>query len=342
MSEKSDFAAPMPVMENNRLIDSTRTIPPAEAHLALSHPEIPAVCVRIIAGYSPNQPSSIWPEVQQFTIDCAVAMKPTTHANARRWMTMIALFSTWVVTVAGGPVTPERIFRQSYLDRYLKRVLAKHSPAYRFDSSRLLVKVAHTLLDVRLSQLPTPRQSEAVFPHTPKDLARIYSWANTLSTPLKRQNARALVSLAAGAGLTAQQIMDAQVGDVEFIDGRAFVTVHEGRQRQVPVRTAWVRTLTSAIGDRTSGTIFKAYRLEEYPPHQLQQFLTKNRGELRPSVARLRAGWLVSLLEANLPLDVLLNVTGFTTPASLRPYIRHAKANDTTEWFAQIVGEVNE
>jgi hypothetical protein len=73
----------------------------------------------------------------------------------------------------------------------------------------------------------------------------------------------------------------------------------------------------------------------------LQQFLSRNRGELRPSVARLRVGWLVSLLNAGLPLDVLLDVAGFTTPSSLRPYLRYARAHTTTDWLSHITGEAS-
>ncbi|MEO7545155.1 MAG: hypothetical protein ABIT21_02495, partial [Terrimesophilobacter sp.] len=77
----------------------------------------------------------------------------------------------------------------------------------------------------------------------------------------------------------------------------------------------------------------------EYPPHELQQFIGRNRGELRPSVARLRSGWIVALLNANLPLDVLLDVTGFTTPGSLRPYLQYSRKHSATDWLTQITGE---
>jgi len=329
----------MPGVENNRLIDKAQFRSDAEADLAFANPDLPAVCVRIISGYSPNPPTAIWPQVQQFTIDCAIAMKPRTPANARRLMTMIALFSTWVVTVTGCPVRADRIFTQSHLDRFVKGKLSGHSVAYRFDVSRMLAKIGQTLTNSNLTQLPTPKQSEAVPPHTFDDIARLYSWANTLSTPLKRQNARSLLALSAGAGLTSQQIMDAQIGDIDLVEGRAFVTVREPRERRVPLRASWVPTLTRAIGSRTSGDVFRAYRLEEYPPNQLQQFLSLNRGELRPSVARLRSGWIVSLINADLPVAVLLKVTGFATPGSLRPYLRYAALNDDTAWLARITGE---
>lgn len=328
-------------MENNRLINNTSDRAAIEAALMLADPELPAMCARIIAGYTPNPPTAIWPQVRQFTIDCTIAMRPRTHANARRTMTMIGLFSAWVVTATGCPVTPARIFTQAHLNRYVNVGLAQHSVIYRFDVSRTIARVAETVAGVHLAKRPTPPAANAVAPHSTDDIARLHSWSNTLSTPLKRQNARALLALAAGAGLTAQQIMDAQVGDVELTDGRAFVTLREPIERRVPVRASWVQSLSRAIDGRTAGDIFHAYRLDEYPPHQLQQFLTKNRGELRPSVARLRSGWIVSLINANLPVDVLLEVTGFTTPASLYPYLRHTQAHSTTDWLARITGEVN-
>lgn len=328
-------------MQKHRLIDKTTARRDAEAALTLADPDLPTVCARIIAGYTPNPPTAIWPQVRQFTIDSTVAMKPRTHANARRTMTMIALFSTWAVTVTGCPVTPQRIFTQSHLDRYLRVGLASHSETYRFDVSRNIAKVAEVLTGVRLNKLVRPRQTEAVAPHSTDDIARLVSWANTLSTPYKRHNARVLLALAGGAGFTAQQIMDAQVEDIEFTDRGAFATAHEPYERQVPVRTSWVRTLTEGIGTRTSGNAFRAYRLEEYPPHQLQQFISHNLGEVRPSVARLRSGWIVSLINAGLPLDVLLEVTGFTTPGSLRPYLRYARTRPAVDWHAHIVGEAS-
>jgi len=329
----------MPGMDQHRVTNKNLFRTEAEATLALANPDLPVACVRIISGYTPNPPTAIWPQVRHFTIECVIAMKPGTPANARRLMTMIALFSTWAVTVTGCPVAPERIFTQSHLDRFVNGKLSNRSKAYRFDVSRVLAKVGHTVAGSKFTQLPTPKQGAAVPPHTADDIARLYSWANTLSTPLKRQNARGMLALSAGAGLTSQQVMEVQVGDVELVDGRAFVTVREPGERRIPVRASWVSTLSLSVGSRTSGDLFQAYRLDEYPPNQLQQFLSKNRGELRPSVARLRSGWIVTLIDADIPLPILLKVTGFTTPASIRPYLRYATVNNDLHWLTQITGE---
>lgn len=325
-------------MEKSRLIDNRH---PELEHLRALDPELPDHCWHIITGYSPNQPSSAWLLVRDFVIECVVAMHPRTYANARRLMTMTALYVTWVWTATGCELTAARVFNDTHLRRYLAVRLAKHSDMYRFDTARQLSTMAELLTGAHLARLATPYQAEAVAPHTRDDIARLRSWANTLSTPFKRQNARALLALAAGAGLTSQQIVDAQVEDVEFADGRAFVSIRERQGSRVPMRAAWVRMLNEAIGTRRTGDIFQAYRFEEYPPNQLHQFLTRNRGELRPSVSRLRSGWIVALINANLPIDVLLDVAGFTTPHSLRPYLRYARSNSTAEWLPAITGEIS-
>lgn len=328
-------------MQRNRLIDNVNNQPSAALQPAFALDGVPPVCAGIITRYRPNPPTAIWPQVRHLTIECALAMNPQTHANARRLMSMISLFCTWVVTTTGCPPTVERVFAQAHLDRYLRTRLGSHSESYRFDVSRALASIAETTLGTRLRQQPTPPAGEAVRPHSAAERAVFVSWAKTLSTPLKRANAHTLLALAGGAGLTSQQIMDATVEDIDFEDSRAFVTVHQPRYRRIPVRRAWLRTLTAGFGTRSTGMAFRGYRLEEYPPNQLHQFLTRTRGELRPSVSRLRAGWIVELLNANLPLDVLLATTGFTTPASLRPYVVYAHRNNLTDWTSSITGEVS-
>ena len=302
-------------------------------------PELPDVCWRILTGYAPNQPTSAWPAVRAFVIECVISMKPRTHANARRLMTMTALYVTWVWAVTGCDLTTDRVFRDTMVRRYLAERLAKHSSTYRYDTVRQLSGLATALSRENIRRLHTPPRGPRVRPYTPAEVANLYAWANTLSTPLKRQNARGLLGLAGGAGLTALELMDARVQDVEFLDGRVFVNVRGDRPRRVPVRANWARTLSKSIGTRTSGNVFHAYRLKEYPPHELQRFLSDHPCAPRPSAARLHSGWIVTQLEAGLPVDVLLEVTGFTSMQSFQPYRRYARKARINDYFGRIIGE---
>jgi hypothetical protein len=301
--------------------------------------QLPDHLWRILSGYSPNRPTTAWDVVRPFVIECVISMKPRTYSNARRSMTMTALYVAWVWTVTGCELTAGRVFSDALIRRYLSERLAKHSDVYRFDTARQLAATAEALTANNIHRLPTPPHGGRVRPYSATEQATLYSWANTLTTALKRQNARALLSLAGGAGLTALELMAVQVEDVELAGARAFVHVTGDRARRVPVRANWVRTLTHSVGPRTDGNLFQAYRLEEYPPHELQIFLSDNPCSPRPSAARLHSGWVVSQIDAGLPLGVLLEITGFTSAQSLQPYLKYAKTHRLDPYIARITGE---
>ncbi|MBC7596683.1 MAG: hypothetical protein H7288_22625 [Kineosporiaceae bacterium] len=325
--------------------------------LRLLDADLTDVCWRIITGYSPNQTSSAWSAVRSFVIECVTAMKPRTAVNTRRIMTMTALYVSWVWSATGCTLTAERVFTDALVARYLGGRLRKFSASYRFDTVRQLAAISHTLTGTVITRLPTPSQAGRVKPYTTNQIATLFAWANTLTTELKRQNARAFLALGAGAGLTAQELMAAQVEDITFthtdssaagpgaISGNgtgavlgAVVAVRGPRPRRVPVRANWVKTLHASVGRRTSGDVFHAYRLEEYPPHQLQQFITDHPCTPRPSAGRLHSGWIVTQLDAGLPIRVLLEITGFVTAQSLIPYLGYTQRQPVENYTARITG----
>ena len=324
-------------MQKNRLIDNT-LCSEREALRALD-PDLTDQLLGIITRYTPNPRNSAWTSVRRFVLECVISMKPRTVPTTRRLLSMTALYAMWVWTVSGTTLEPARVFRDTFVRRYLAEAMATRSEIYRYDLTRQLSTIAEALSLERIPRLRTPFQSPRVQPFTADELATLYSWANTLSTPLKRQNARALLGLAGGAGLTALELMSVQVEDVQFDNGRAFVTVNGSASRRVPVRAMWVKTLSLSIGTRTSGNVFHAYRLEEYPPNQLQRFLSDNPCKPRPSAARFHAGWVVTQIEAGLPLQILLDIAGFSSAQSLQPYLKYAKTHGIDDCIARITGE---
>ncbi|WP_157155908.1 hypothetical protein [Diaminobutyricimonas sp. LJ205] len=252
---------------------------------------------------------------------------------------MTALYVSWVWTVTGCDLTIPRVFKTQLVHRYLAEDLAKRSETYRYDTARQLSAMADKLGDIHVQRLRMPEQTGSARPYSPAEEATLFAWANTLTTPLKRQNARALLALSGGAGLSAQELMDAQVQDVEFVTGRLFVNVRGDRARRVPVHSKWARTLAESIGNRTRGDLFHAYRLSEYKPNGLQRFLSDNPGPLRPSAARLRSGWIVAQIDAELPMQVLLEITGFATLLSLQPYLEHSIQHRADDHIGRIIGE---
>ena len=307
--------------------------------LRAADPGLPDLAWHIITEYRPRLSETQWSAVREFVIITVLITKPRTHENTRRLMTMTTLYVAWVWTVTGCELTPERVFTNHMVRRYLADSLHHHSEVYRFDTVRQIATIAASCGCPEIDRLVTPNQSKRTAPHTPSEIATMHSWAASLPTDLTRQNGRALLGLAGGAGLNAAELMQVQVPDVEFVDGRLFVTVRGASTRRVPVLAGWAKTLAKSIGSRTTGNVFHAYRWPEYPPRALQAFLSDYPCQVRPSASRLHSSWIVTQLNAALPLDILMEISGFTSAQSFQPYLPFTTRHQLNEFIGRIVGE---
>lgn len=329
-------------MQKDRSSDITTIRPDTSAHsidtLRALDPELPDFAWHIITGYSPISAGPGWLVVRELVIQAVLSVRPRTHVNTRRLMTMTGLFATWVWTRTGTEPVAHRIFTNTNVHRYLHDRLGTHSAEYRFDTARQLSAIAEALLGTVVDRLPTPRQSGRIAPYTPSDIAVLHSWASNQSTDLSRSNARALLGLAGGAGLTAQELMAAHVEDLDN-DGRyLFIDVRGTQARRVPVLHKWAKTLKLAVGDRVSGPIFRGFRLHEYPPRILQTFISDHPCRVRPSARRLNNTWIVTQLDAGIPLQLLLELTGHTTTQAIRPYLQYARPVEIEQYLDRITG----
>jgi integrase len=292
----------------DRLNDTFLADSETYAHLRAFDPELPDHVWHVIIRYRPQLSTVQWEAVREFTIVNAVRMKPRTFETVRRLMTMSARFNAWVWTSMGTTLTVERVYTQNHVYRYLQERLPKHSKAHRWGLVRQLGTIAETLANVDVKPLPSLHRRASRRPFTSAEVASMHSWAASLTTALKRQNALALLGLAGGAGLRPDEIIDMRIGDVDVADGRVFVNVPGSRPRRVPVRHPWNRTLMRSVAGRTNldEYIFRAYRLEEYRPRAIQTFLTDHPARVRATVSRLRSTWIVAQIDNGLPLPVLI------------------------------------
>lgn len=316
-------------------------IPTEFAELRTTFPQIPEFAWRIMLGYRPNDASmkGAWDAVRPFTIETAAAMLPSTYDAARRLMTMTARFHMWVWARTGTDLTVARFYTQLNIDRFLAAAHGSRSASHRWGVSRQLVKVGRELADADLVALPL-HGGKVRAPFTPKQIASMHSWANSLTTVKKRQNAQALLGLAGGAGLTAAEIVEVRLADIHQHENVVFVEVRGNRARRVPVRRAWARVLLRSIDGRVDGheRLFRGPRVEEYPPRIIQTFLTDHAAPVRPTPAALRAAWLLHHINNHVPLQVLRDVAGFDHYESLVRYYEHANALDVNDFTAQLVG----
>lgn len=284
---------------------------------------------------TPNQ----WAAVQPLVVSVVTRMNPRTPDVTRRLLNMVGLFSVWVWARTGKAPTVADYFTAPLIERFVAHGLVDTTPARKWDVRRQLATIAEQCAGVRMSRelAPFGKGNGRIF--TDDEIARIVSWASTLSTEVKQRNACALVALAAGAGLRTHEITDLQVEDIERTDeGLMLISVRGDRARRVPVRNVWIRLLGAALEGRTEGPVITGYRWPENPAQLVQRFLTENAGSLRPTVSTLRRGYVVSLLEAGIPEKVVNQVCGYPAAHNFdfyEPYLRAERAED---YFARIAG----
>lgn len=261
---------------------------------------------------------------------------PTTYANTRRLLSLVAGLVSWRWMHTGCELTPERVFRDSTISLYVNTVLKSHSAVYRFDTTRHLGAVTTLLTGERTRRLAPPA-SRRLAPYTSAEMAQLHSWQIALSTAQARRNGAALLALGAGAGLTPAEIIAVRTSDIVVDGDRRWVTVRGASERSVPVSAKWIRTLDQAL-TTDEEFLFHGYEFEEYAPRPIQSFISAHPGPVRLTPTRLRSGWIVSLLNANVPLDVIAEVAGFTSLASITDYYAHASSTNIADHLDTITG----
>jgi integrase len=310
------------------------------AHLRLLDSDLPDHVWSVMIRFRPQLSPVQWDAVREFTIGNAVQMKPRTFETVRRLMTMTARFNAWAWTV-GSPLDVARMYTNANVYRYLQERYLTHSDSHRWGLVRQLGTVADALAESEVARMPSLLRSLGARPFTLTEIAQLHSWAGTLTTDLKRQNAWAILGLAGGAGLRSEEIVAIRTGDLDVTDGRVFVTVPGARARRVPVTQPWSRTLLKSIATRTDPgeDLFRGFRFDEYPPRAIQTFLTEHPGRIRATVSRLRCSWVVAHLNNEVPAQALMAIAGFSTAGSLDKYLPHVRPLDLDTVVGRIVGE---
>jgi len=292
--------------------------------------------------YTPKEttPAS-WTAVRSFTIETAARMTPRSRAVTQRLMSMTARFHLWLWGTTGLALTITRAYTQRNIDRYLATDLKAHSPKHRWGVSRQLVKIGRELADADLIGLPEPDGKRRP-PFTSKQIASMHSWANSLTTPLKRRNAWAILGLAGGAGLTSAEIIRVRVSDITVDDTAMFVSVRGKQARRVPVRRAWAKVLTRSIAGREEADeyLFRGYSDGEYEGRSLQSFLTDHPAPTRPTPSLLRTGWILHHINNNVPAPVIKELAGLPDFTALGRYYEHAAPLDASAFTDLLVGSV--
>lgn len=305
---------------------------------------IPAEAKHAIRAYSPRHATTTaWEHVGGFVRSIAIVLNPDNYDQARLAMTMLAQFVCWVWAMYGCELIVEKVFTDSHIRLYIDGPKRGTSYSYRFDATRFLGTVT-TRLTGRATHRMFPPKANAAKPFTPSQLAQFESWASTLSTLSRRQNAHGLLALCAGAGLTAQEFVRVSPRDVTCHNGTYFVDVidpENGTIRTVPVLDEWAPSMENSLHNNTNELLFRGHRGRDVECRGLQTFLTECTppGATRATASRLRATWLTTQLHRRVPLQLMLELSGLTSLSSLDAHLQNLPATPLVEHLDTVVGK---
>lgn len=283
--------------------------------------------------YQPRIDAADWAAVREFT-ECAVrdAEGQTPYA-AKDLLGSCARLAQWCWRSAGLSLDRETVFRRQVIDRFTQVGLPDHGEAARGNIRSQLLRMSEALLDTQLAppRLTPLNRSPASAPYTRKEIISLRSWAAHQSTAARRANAEVLLALGAGAGLTAREIGELRVGDIEVDELGVVVHVYGERERQVPVLHEWASVLAERSRQvKPERFAFRENHTTNYD-NLISNFVARSKADIQPQSQRLRATWIVQHLAAATPVIPLLRAAGVESLEAFTRYVPHVSKLSPTQ-----------
>lgn len=293
----------------------------------------PSVTDRI-ESFVPDMPERYWRIIGAFVREVVGDALPGTPYTADDLLSTVSRHVLWCWQTAGIKLERKAIFNRWIIEDFIVHGCPTLAPASRGNYRSRLFRVSEALLDpesvlVRLTPLPA---SDPVRPYSAAELEALRSWAAGQSTPTRRRDAATLLALGAGAGLAVEDMAELTAGMVLIDDVGVLVAVPGRRARLIPVLGEWEQPLVEAASSiRPECPLFREHRTTTNK-NFVSNFVKNSSGvDIKPSVQRLRATWMVLHLAAGTPIVPLMHAAGVRSLEAFGRYVRFIPDVDPTE-----------
>jgi len=276
-----------------------------------------------LADYSPALDAKVWAAIADFTLASVadtVDALPYDTADLNSAATRLV---AWCWETAGLPLDRHIVFNRDTIARFISVGCPELKAASRGNLRSQLLRMSEILAQPAPRRLKALPPSDPSAPYSADELVSLRSWASGQSTPGRRANASVLLALGAGAGLSASEIGELRIADIQVDELGVLVNVTGSRARSVPVLREW----EDALVERVASTDPEKYAFREnhttFYPNLISNFVDRGRPtRVRLSTQRLRATWIVHHLEAGTPVVALMDAAGVESLEAFTRYVR--------------------
>lgn len=287
--------------------------------------------------YSPRIPDRDWAAIRVFVLDAVAAASETTTLDTDRALKIAAPFVQWAVNLQGLPQEPGAVFNRRIIESYCESLNLEAGSRATYRS--MLVKLAD---EVAPAQNPEPMQPikrrSIKDPYTAAEVDAFRVWAYGQRTAQRSRRAKLLLSGAAGAGLWPAELGDLHPEDVTASESGVTIIVRGRNPREVTVRSEWEEMLLEAVADSEPGKpVWGPERTTSKNKNLVTDFTERCDGTA-PKPSRLRASWLVTLLDERVHIAVVFKAAGFKQFDNLHHYIQYLTTPSVQEVRSQLRG----
>ena len=244
--------------------------------------------------------------------------------NAQDMIGAVAGLTRWATQVACLPMEVEVVFHRDTIAEYIAR--AELSVSSRATIRSRLLRVAEAVLptEERVTRLQPLRADDPVRPYSEFEQRRLRSWAEGQTTPTRRMECRAILSLGFGAGLASSDIIALHARDILTDDLGVLIRVPGNRARDVPALAVWEQGIVDLQAARAGDDWLLGARRTSGGKNWLNNTIAASspEGTLRPVPARMRNTWLLHHMTAGTPLGPLAAAAGLETFRTIEKLLR--------------------
>ncbi|WP_062314837.1 hypothetical protein [Demequina rhizosphaerae] len=282
-----------------------------------------------------------WARTAAFVREAVRDALPRTRYSARNLLATVSLYVDWCNRVCGEDLDREVIFQPSLIaewaDLGIEGVTKSTAGNYRSRLLRVMEVLNPGAARPRMVALPP---SAGVAPYSDDELHQIWVWAYGMANARNSRDAVILVGGCVGAGLTAREVADLRVRDVEIGDKGVVLHVSGARPRL----TTLLRSVEEIFVDAATGLdpdafVFRTGRTRT-TKNTTSLFIHKYvPNGLTVSTQRLRATWIVNRASADLPIKGLMEAMGVQDFSAIARFLKHVPDLDPADLRARLRAE---